>query len=124
MIKGTGIDIVEIPRFRKVMERTGERFITRVFTSGEQQFCGTHRDPVPHFAVRFAAKEALFKALGTGWANGVTWCDVEVQRARREAPALLLHGEALRLSSAAGIQNIHLSLSHSENCAVAMVVLE
>jgi holo-[acyl-carrier protein] synthase len=124
MIIGTGVDVVEIARFRKVEERLKERFILRVFTPGEQQFCNRHRDPVPHFAVRFAAKEALFKALGTGWAKGVTWLDVEVQRERQDAPAMVLHGEAQRLSEAMGAHKVHLSLSHSENYAVAMVILE
>ena len=90
MIIGTGVDIVEIVRFRKVMERLKDRFLLRVFTPGEQQFCIQHRDPVPHFAVRFAAKEALFKALGTGWAKGVTWLDVEVQRERQDAPKIIV----------------------------------
>ncbi len=124
MIIGTGVDIVEITRFRKVVERLRDRFIRRVFTAAEQQFCSEHRDPIPHFAVRFAAKEALFKALGTGWAKGVTWLDVEVLRERQDAPTMTLHGEAERLSVSMGAQKVHLSLSHSEQCAVAMVILE
>jgi holo-[acyl-carrier protein] synthase len=124
MIIGTGVDLVEILRFRKVMERLKDRFLSRVFTPVEQQFCKQHRDPVPHFAVRFAAKEALFKALGTGWAKGVTWLDVEVQRERQDAPKIILHGEAQRLSNELGVQRVHLSLTHSDNCAIAMVILE
>src|SRR5512134_125907 len=103
MIIGTGIDVVEIARIRNIMERLKDRFIPRVFTVAEQEFCHAHRDPVPHFAARFAAKEALFKALGTGWARGVTWLDVEVRREGRDAPAMALHGEAQRLSSAMGV---------------------
>jgi holo-[acyl-carrier protein] synthase len=124
MIIGTGVDIVEIARFRDVMERLKDRFIFRVFTPEEQRFCLAHRDPVPHFAVRFAAKEALFKALGTGWARGVTWLDVEVLRERQDAPAMLLHGEAERLSASKGAQKVHLSLSHTDQSAVATVILE
>ncbi len=124
MIIGTGIDLVEIDRLRKVIERLKDRFVLRVFTPGEQAFCNTHRDPVPHFAVRFAAKEALFKALGTGWAKGVTWLDVEVKRERQDAPTMVLHGEAERLSIAMGTQKVHLSLSHSDQWAIAMVILE
>ncbi len=124
MIIGTGVDIVEIARFRDVMERLKDRFLLRVFTSAEQQFCNGHRDPVPHFAARFAAKEALFKALGTGWAKGVTWLDVEVIRERQDAPTMALHGEAQRLSISMGAQKVHLSLSHSEQWAIAMVILE
>ena len=124
MIIGTGVDLVEIVRFRKVMERLKDRFLVRVFTPGERQFCIQHRDPVPHFAVRFAAKEAVFKALGTGWAKGVTWLDVEVQRERQDAPKIALYGEAKRLSIELGAQRVHLSLTHSDNWAIAMVVLE
>ncbi len=124
MIVGTGVDIVEIARFRKVVERLKNRFILRVFTPDEQQFCRKHRDPIPHFAVRFAAKEALFKALGTGWAKGVTWLDAEVQRERQDPPKMKLHGEAEMRSQNMGIRTIHLSLSHSDHSAIAMVILE
>jgi holo-[acyl-carrier protein] synthase len=124
MIIGTGVDLVEIERFRSVMERLKERFTLRVFTPEEQQYCGGHRDPVPHFAARFASKEALFKALGTGWAKGVTWLDVEVVRERSEAPTMRLHGQAQRLSTAKGVHKVHLSVSHSDHWAVAMVILE
>lgn len=124
MIVGTGVDLVEIERFRKVIERTKDRLIMRVFTPAEQQFCNQHRDPIPHYAVRFAAKEAVFKALGTGWAKGVTWLDVEVQREKSNAPVVVLYGEARRLCESMGAQKVHISLSHSDQCAIAMVVLE
>jgi holo-[acyl-carrier protein] synthase len=124
MIIGTGIDLVEIARLRKVIERLKDRFVLRVFTPGEVEFCNAHRDPVPHYAVRFAAKEALFKALGTGWAKGVTWLDVEVRRERQDAPTMVLRGEAQRLSAAMGAKKAHLSLSHSDQWAIAMVILE
>jgi holo-[acyl-carrier protein] synthase len=124
MILGTGVDIVEIVRFRKILERSKERFLKRVFTSEEQAYCLAYHDPTQHFAVRFAAKEAVFKALGTGWAKGVTWLDVEVQRQNQEAPAIRLYGEAQKLSSLKGARTIHLSLSHTENWAVATAILE
>ena len=124
MIIGIGVDLVEIARFRNVIDRLKDRFILRIFTPEEQRFCNEHRDPVPHFAVRFAAKEALFKALGTGWAKGVTWLDVEVLRERQDAPTIVLHGEALKLSAAMSVQKVHLSLSHSDNWAIATVILE
>jgi holo-[acyl-carrier protein] synthase len=124
MIIGTGVDVVEIARLRNTLERLKDRFIQRVFTPEEQQFCNQHRDPAPHYAARFAAKEAVFKALGTGWAKGVTWQDVEVLRQPREAPTLSLHGEAQRLTQSMGTTRVHLSLSHSEHSAIAMVILE
>jgi len=124
MIIGTGVDVVEISRFRKTIERLKDRFILRIFTDAEQRFCNEHRDPVPHFAARFAAKEALFKALGTGWAKGVTWLDAEVLRERQDAPVMQLHGEAGRLSAEKGARKIHISLSHTDQWAVAVVILE
>jgi len=124
MIKGTGVDIVDIERIRKVTEKQKDRFINRVFTAAEQQYCNRYRDPAPHFSARFAAKEALFKALGTGWAKGVTWLDVEVQREDKEAPVMALYGEAEKQRVRLGAGHVHLSLSHSDQWAVATVILE
>ncbi len=124
MILGTGVDILEIDRLRKIIEKQNDRFLLRVFTPEERRFCNMHRDPAPHFAARFAAKEAAFKALGTGWAKGVTWLDAEVQRDQQDPPKLMLHGEALKISQTQGAQRIHLSLSHSDLWAVAIVILE
>jgi holo-[acyl-carrier protein] synthase len=124
MIVGVGIDIIDIRRVRKILERQGERFMRRVFTAGEQEYCMAHRDAALHFAARFAAKEALFKALGTGWAQGVTWLDAEVRRESSGAPRLVLCGSAEEVSKGLGTQAIHLSLSHSEEAAIALVILE
>jgi len=124
MIIGTGIDIVEIARFRKILARTGERFLMRVFTPEEQRFCLAHHDAIPHFAARFAAKEAVFKALGTGWANGVTWLNVEVRRKERDAPVISLHGTASAIAASKGIRRIHLSLTHTDNWAAATAIIE
>jgi len=124
MIVGIGVDIVEIRRFGEVLERQKDRFIQRVFTAGEQEYCRAHRDPVPHFAARFAAKEALFKALGTGWAKGVSWLDVGVGREGQGAPILVLRGEAEKISQSLGARKVHLSLSHTNESAAAVVILE
>ena len=124
MIVGIGIDIVEIERLRAVLERQKDRFLRRVFTTGEQEYCSNHRDPVPHYAVRFAAKEGLFKALGTGWAGGVSWLDVEVLRKGGAAPTLSLAGTAGAVAKELGAQIVHVSLSHSVQNAVAVVILE
>ena len=112
MIVGIGVDVVEIGRLRKALDRHKDRFVRRVFTSGEQEFCLAHYDPVPHYAVRFAAKEALFKALGTGWARGVSWLDAEIERHGQSAPVMMLHGEAEKVSSTLGARAVHVSLSH------------
>jgi len=124
VIVGIGIDVVEIERLRGVLERQRDRFLRRVFTPGEQEYCSRHRDPVPHYAVRFAAKEGLFKALGTGWAGGVSWLDVEVSRKGGGAPTLALSGTAKNVARELGAQKIHISLSHSVQSAVAVVILE
>ena len=124
MIIGTGIDIVEIARFRKILARTGERFLARVFTAEEQRFCLARRDSVPHFAARFAAKEAAFKALGTGWAKGITWFDVEVWRLENDAPVILLHDTASEIAKSKGVGKVHLSLTHTNNWAAATVIFE
>ena len=124
MIIGTGIDIVEIERFRKILAGTGERFLARVFTQEEQRFCLARRDPAPHLAARFAAKEAVFKALGTGWSKGVMWLDVEVRRQEHDAPVVLLHGVASEIAASKGVGKIHLSLTHTNNWAAATAILE
>jgi len=124
MIVGLGADVVEIRRVRQALKHQGERFIRRVFTAAEQEFCEARRDPAPHYAVRFAAKEALFKALGTGWAKGLSWQDVEVVRREQDAPILVLSHAAEKQSQELGTRSIHLSLSHSDDSALAVVILE
>ena len=124
MIVGVGVDIVDIGRIRQVLERQGERFVRRIYTVAEQEYCRGHRDSAPCFAARFAAKEAFFKAVGTGWAQGVTWLDAEVCRQESGAPCLALSGRAEEISKALGTRAIHVSLSHSETAAIAIVILE
>ena len=87
MIVGIGVDIVEVRRLRQALARQGERFLRRVYTPEEQEFCRRRQDPAPFLAVRFAAKEALFKAIGTGWARGVPWLRLhESERAAVKGP--------------------------------------
>jgi len=124
MIVGLGADVVEIRRIRQALKHQGERFIRRIFTAAEQEFCEARRGPAPHYAVRLAAKEALFKALGTGWAKGLSWQDVEVVRREQDAPILVLSDAAEKQSQELGTRSIHLSLSHSDDSALAVVILE
>ena len=114
----TGVDIIEIERVRGVAERYGQRFFDRIYTPGEQAYC---RGRAPQLASRFAAKEAVMKALGTG-ARGVSWRDIEVTRRRGQAPAITLHGTALARAQKIGLDDLALSLSHSKEYAVATVV--
>ena len=124
MIVGVGADIVEIRRFGEILHRQKDRFVHRIFTEGEQAYCKAHRDPIPHFAARFAAKEAAFKALGTGWAKGVSWLEVDVRREGQGAPTIALRGQAETISRSLGARRVLLSLSHTDETAMAVVILE
>src|SRR6266511_4570934 len=111
-IGGISVDLVNIPRIRDVIDRWQDRFLKRVFTDAEIAYCRGRRDPVPHFAARFAAKEAGMKALGTGLRLGVKWRELEVRRERGQAPTLELHGRTRELSLARGGRRMLLALSH------------
>ncbi len=114
----TGVDIIEIPRIRRVFEQYGERFLRRIYTDREIAYC---RGRAPQLASRFAAKEATMKALGTG-VRGIRWRDIEVVRGRGQAPRIELHGTAQARADRLGLTDIALSLSHSREFAVASVV--
>ncbi|PZC48194.1 MAG: holo-[acyl-carrier protein] synthase [Chloroflexi bacterium] len=114
----TGVDIVELHRIARVVERYGDRFLRRIYTQGEVDFC---RGRIPQLAGRFAAKEAVMKALGTG-IRGVGWREVEVVRKRGQAPQVQLHGRAQLKAEALGLQELSLTTSHSKDYAVAFVV--
>ncbi|HEY3929524.1 MAG TPA: holo-[acyl-carrier-protein] synthase [Candidatus Koribacter sp.] len=124
MIVGTGIDIVEVPRIAKSIERFRERFLNRVFTTAEIAYCDSKVNRMERFAARFAAKEAAMKAIGTGMRGGVTWRDFEVGREPSGRPVMLLHGKAAQVAERLGARRTHLSVSHTEEHAVAYVVLE
>jgi holo-[acyl-carrier protein] synthase len=124
MIVGTGVDIVETPRIEEVLERHGERFVKRLFTSAEIAYCEGFKNRGERYAARFAAKEAAFKALGTGWGEGVRWLDVEVTHQPSGKPELVLSGRARQLAHAMGVTHMAVSISHSDRYVVAQVILE
>lgn len=124
MIIGIGIDLVEIDRVRALLTRHPTRGPERLFTRREVEHCQFGGDRVESYAARFAAKEAVFKALGTGWSGGVTWREVEVLTGPGGAPALHLHGTTRRLADKRGVTRIHVSLTHTGGMAGAYVVLE
>lgn len=124
MIVGTGIDITEVPRIREAIQRHGERFLQRIFTAGEIQYCESKVNRVERYAARFAAKEAGMKAIGTGWNQGVRWRDIEVARKPGGRPTLLLHGKAAEFAAKLGATNVTLSLTHTAEQAMAQVILE
>ena len=121
-IIGIGIDIEEVARVEDLATRYGERFVGRIFTDGEARYCLRRRAPAQHLAVRFSAKEAAMKALGTGRAHGVLWRDVEVVR-DGGPPQLRLHGGARRRFEALGATGTLLTMTHSRQLAIAQVVL-
>jgi len=124
LIVGLGIDVVEVARMAGALSRHGDHFERRVFTDAERAACRTRGDRVLALAARFAAKEACLKALGTGWAEGVGFKDVEVVREGNQPPHLVLHGEAARLAAVKGVTRSHVSLTHQPGIAAAVVVLE
>jgi holo-[acyl-carrier protein] synthase len=122
-VTGIGVDLVSIARMRGVIERWQERFLARVFTEQEIAYCRARRDPVPHFAARFAAKEAGLKALGTGLRLGVTWRELEVRRERGQAPVLVLHGRSREIGRSRGGSRMLLALTHEGEYALAQAML-
>src|SRR5713226_7164671 len=121
-IIGLGLDATDIERIAATIERYGERFVHRVFTDGEVAYCTRRRVSAVHFAGRFAAKEAAMKALGTGHSQGVLWRDIEVVR-RGGPPQLQLHGGAARRLSTIGGRSSLLTITHSDDLAMAQVLL-
>ena len=124
MIVGIGIDIAEPRRLEEAVGRYGRRFLERIFTPREIAYCERKRNKWERYAVRFAAKEAAFKALGTGWRRGVRWQEAEVINQPSGKPTLELSGRARELAALLGVQNISLSLTHSEQFALAQVIFE
>src|SRR3989338_7675072 len=122
-ISGIGVDLVNIPRMRAVIERWQERFLARVFTEQEIAYCRARRDPAPHFAARFAAKEAGRKAPGTGPRHGGSWRALEVRRERGPGPVLVLSGGSRELGRARGGTRMLLALTHEGEYALAQAML-
>lgn len=124
MILGTGIDLIEVERIRDSFTRFGERFLKRILHSNEIAYCLSHKDPGPFLAARFAAKEAISKAFGTGIGAQLGWQDMEVGRKESGEPFVILHGNGLKLLAERGARIVHLTLSHTSAHATAMAILE
>lgn len=124
MLVGTGIDVVEVERIARSIERYGLRFLSRVFTAGEIAYSQRKKNCAESFAARFAAKEAGAKALGTGIQHGITWTEMEVRRAPGQRPTLHFSGRALEMAERLGVKRVSLSLTHSKTVAIAAVSLE
>jgi holo-[acyl-carrier protein] synthase len=124
MVLGLGTDLIETKRVQESIERFGDRFLERVFTMGEIAYCRRKKNASESFAARFAAKEAGAKALGTGISRGVNWKELEVRREVSGKPTLHLSGRAAELAEAMGVRRLQLSLTHSRELAMAVVVAE
>ena len=124
MILGTGIDLIEVARIASSYEKYGERFVNRILLPEEITYCLAHRQPAPFLAVRFAAKEAISKAFGTGIGAQLGWQDMEIRRKESGEPFVVLHGKGAELFAARGAQRLHVSLSHTEHYAAATAILE
>ena len=124
MIYGIGVDIVNIDRMERVIARWGDRFIQRVFTPAEMDFCINRPSTISAFSMRFAAKEAFSKAIGTGMKKGVKWQDIEVFHYPGGRPGLRLHGRSSERCRKENITGFHLSMSDDGEYGVAMVILE
>ena len=123
-VLGIGVDLVENARIEHSLERFGERFLHRVFTAGEIEYSQSMKFPARHLAARFAAKEAVSKAFGTGIGKAMGWKDIDVQRKPSGQPFVILEGGAKKLGEERGVKAVWITLSHTENHAMAMIVLE
>lgn len=125
MIAGIGIDLVEVARMQRLLDRKGERALLRLFTDGERAYAALHPDPARQLAARVAAKEAAFKALaGNDLARAIGWRELEVVSRTHQSPILLLHGRAYDRGAELGLVRIHLSITHTNTTAGAFVVVE
>ena len=124
MILGTGIDIIEVARIARSVEKFGERFLQRVLVADEIAYCRAHKNPAPFLAARFAGKEAVSKAFGTGIGAQLGWRDIEIRRKESGEPFVVLHGKGAELFAARGAQRLHISLTHTEIYAAATAILE
>ncbi len=123
MIYGIGVDLIEVERIQKQLSRS-DRFINRIFTPDEIKYCEAKKNKAQNYAARFAAKEAFFKALGTGWRGGLAFNQVEIVNDSLGKPEIRLHGKAEELIAERGITNICVSLTHLKDIASAAVTLE
>ncbi len=118
-ILGIGTDIIECPRIGKMVENHGELFLRRVYTEREIRYCQSRKHAIEHFAGLWAAKEAILKALGTGWSRGVTWTDIEVRQTRQGQARVLVCGVAKEEAIRRGVGDILISISHCRTYATA-----
>ena len=123
MILGTGIDLIEVARIAASFEKFGDRFVNRILLPDEIAYCQSHKNPAPFIAARFAAKEAISKAFGTGIGAALGWQDMEIRRKESGEPFVVLHGKGETLFASRRAKQLFISLSHTQNYAAATAVL-
>lgn len=124
MIIGIGIDIIEVNRIAESYQRFGDRFLKRILKSEEIEYCLSNKNPAPFLAARFAVKEAVSKAFGTGIGSKLGWQDIEVKKELSGKPYAILHGNGIKLMEELGAKKLHISISHTEYYAAAIAILE
>ena len=124
MIVGIGIDLIEVKRIREAIDKYGERFLRRIYTKVEVEYCSTKKNAAIHYAGRFAAKEAAFKAMERGWGGDISWTEIEIFNEPSGAPRLVFYGKALELIQQKKVVRSYVTISHIEEHATAVVVLE
>jgi holo-[acyl-carrier protein] synthase len=124
MVSGVGIDVIDLSDFGRTLERSGERFIQRIYTKGEIEYCRSQPHPAQSFAARFAAKEAAMKALGIAGEEGLSWKDFEIAVSSSGRPTMILHAHAAARSKALRLQTLQISISHSLSTASAVAIAE
>jgi holo-[acyl-carrier protein] synthase len=117
-----GIDLVDCPRIEQMIQRHGERFIKRVFTTAEQAYAQANKNDIEKLAGRFAAKEAILKLMGTGWRGKIAWTDIEIVNNAAGQPEVTLSGEVEKIADTLGIKHISVSITHTANFAIASAV--
>jgi holo-[acyl-carrier protein] synthase len=123
-LAGHGVDMVECSRIRDAIEKHGQRFVDRVFTRREQEYCSDRKRRIEHLAGRFAVKEAVLKVLGTGWQRGIAWTDIETLNEPSGQPAVYLHGRCREIADQQGLKTILVSISHVATHAIASAIAE
>ena len=124
MICGIGIDLIEVHRIREAIEKYGDRFLNRIYTPVEIEYCSTKKNSAIHYAGRFAAKEAAFKAMERGWGGDISWKEIEIHNEPSGAPRITFYGKALQLVQEKKVIRAFVTISHIEEHATAAVVLE
>lgn len=123
MVYGIGIDIVKVDRIKRAILKSGQRFVGRIFTEKEISYCEKRKSMYQHYAARFAAKEAVFKAIGTGWRKGVSWNEIEVENDSSGKPHINIYGKTKEMAEKIGGKRFLITITHSDEYAITKVIM-